>query len=214
MTTSTKQQAHRQEISRVASENREKLIAAARHVFAEHGLEIGVDEIARAAGVGIGTLYRRFPTKDALITELVRELVGDLMAEAQAALDEPEGRGLERFLYAAGQIQADARGCLGRMWSDDGTARLRQDYRETVKVLLHDAQREGRIRPDASLTDVDVLFWSLRGIIEVTGADSTRAWRRQIEISIAGLRSAASPLHEPAVSEAQVQATRVARRSS
>ncbi|WP_329073228.1 TetR/AcrR family transcriptional regulator [Streptomyces sp. NBC_01429] len=69
-----------------------------------------------------GTLYRRFPTKDALITELVRELVGELMTEAQAALDVPDGRGPERFLFAAGQIQADARGCLGRIWSDDATA--------------------------------------------------------------------------------------------
>ncbi|WUX71526.1 hypothetical protein OG627_34370 [Streptomyces sp. NBC_01429] len=53
-----------------------------------------------------------------------------------------------------------------------------------------------------------MLFWSVRGIIEVTGADSTPAWRRQVEISIAGLRPASEPLREPAVTESQVQVTR------
>lgn len=208
MTASTKQQAHRDGITRIAIENRQKILSAARQVFAEYGLEIGVDEIARVAGVGVGTLYRRFPTKDALITELVRELVGDLMAEAQAALTVPGGDGLEKFLFAAGRIQADARGCLGRMWSDDATAQLRQDYRQTVGILLDTAQKAGRVRTEAALTDVDVLFWSVRGIIEVTGADSAPAWRRLIEVAIAGLRPASEQLREAPVSEDRVQQTR------
>jgi AcrR family transcriptional regulator len=206
--TSTKQQAHRDEISRVAVENRMKIIAAARQVFAEHGLEIGVDEIARVAGVGIGTLYRRFPTKDALVTELVRDLVAELMAEAQAALLVAGGDGLERFLFAAGHIQADARGTLGRMWNDDATSQLRDNYRATVAELLEHAQRAGTIREDATLTDVDVLLWSVRGIIDVTGANSTAAWRRLLEIAITGLRPSTTDLREPAVTEAGVQATR------
>jgi AcrR family transcriptional regulator len=73
-------------LRRDAAENRQRVLDAAAAVFSERGLDVGVDEIARAAGVGTGTLYRRFPTKDALISELVRQLLADLVALADSAL--------------------------------------------------------------------------------------------------------------------------------
>lgn len=182
-----------------ASENRRRLIEAARIVFAERGLDAGVEEVAHVAGVGIGTLYRRFPTKDALIAELVRELLQEVVALAHAAESDTQGDGLEQFLYAVGEAQAYNRGCLARLWSDMTTIALRQECRASITRLLEEAQRRGRMRQDATLTDVDLLFWSLRGILEATGGTSSQAWRRQIAITVAGLRPSSETLTEPPI---------------
>src|ERR1700755_2325810 len=104
-------------LRRDAEQNRRRLLDAAAEVFAEHGLEAGVDEIARVAGVGMGTLYRRFPTKDALIEELVRELLVEMLQAARDAHREPDGGGLVTFLYAIGTQQASGLGFLPRVWS-------------------------------------------------------------------------------------------------
>lgn len=188
-------------LRRDAAENRQRLIDAARTVFADHGLEAGVEEIAHVAGVGIGTLYRRFPTKDALIGELVRELLNDFISLVNDARTVEGGRGLERFLYAAGETQAVNRGCLARIWSDDTTEILRDECRQGMADLLADAQEHGRVRPDARLSDIDLLFWSVRGVIEVLGADSSAAIRRHIGIVIAGLRPSTEPLADEPVAD-------------
>ena len=89
-----------------AARHREQLFAAAVRVFDEQGLDASVTEIARVAGVGIGTLYRRFPTKQALIDTLVHEVLGAIIQMARDAARSPEGTGLERFLEATGAFQA------------------------------------------------------------------------------------------------------------
>ena len=73
-------------LRRDAQRNRERIIAATREAFGERGLDVGVDEIARRAGVGMGTLYRHFPTKDALIDAVVEARFDELVASAEAAL--------------------------------------------------------------------------------------------------------------------------------
>src|ERR1700754_4180836 len=73
-----------------ARRNRERILSAARETFSEHGTEAQMDEIARRAGVGVGTLYRHFPTKDALIGELVRIKLSDFAVRARAKFEEDE----------------------------------------------------------------------------------------------------------------------------
>ena len=180
-------------LRRDAVENRRRLLDAADAVFAEHGLDAGVDEVARVAGVGVGTLYRRFPTKDALVAELVRELLDDLLALAQDALAVPGGNGLEQFLYAMGSAQAAHRGCLARLWHDEETAARKAENRALVQQLLADAQKAGRIRADATREDIDLLFWSLRGVL-AAHPDGSGAWRRQVAIMVAGLRPSSESL--------------------
>jgi len=182
-----------------AVENRRRVIDAARIIFAEHGLDARVEEVAQVARVGIGTLYRHFPTKDALVGELVRELLETVVGLAHDAENVPGGEGLERFLFATAEAQAANRGCLARLWNDSESVSLRQDCFEAAQRLLLDAQRHDRIRADATLTDIDLLFWALRGILEATGTDSAPAWRRQIAITVAGLRPSPEPLAEAAV---------------
>jgi AcrR family transcriptional regulator len=101
-------------LRRDAAENRQRLLDAAAQVFAEHGLDAGVEEIARVAGVGMGTLYRRFPSKDALIAALVRDVLDTLLTLADEACLRTDGSGLEYFLESASAYQAAHRGCLPR----------------------------------------------------------------------------------------------------
>jgi AcrR family transcriptional regulator len=186
-------------LRRDASENRRRLLEAARRVFALHGIDAGVEEVAHEAGLGVGTLYRRFPTKDALIAELVRELLEETVARARVATEVPDGRGLEQFLYAVGAAQEENRGCLSRLWSDDTTVALRSEVRVLLDGLFADAQRHAVVRADATLSDVDLLFQSMRGIFAASADRPTSAWRRQVAISLAGLRPSAEPLSEPPV---------------
>lgn len=175
-------------LRRDAAENRQRLPDAAALVFSERGLDASVDEIARVAGVGMGTLYPRFPTKDALISELVRQLLSDLVALADSALSASDGMGLERLLYGTGEVQASSKGYLSRLWNDDETMILKQEFRRDLVELLHLAKRHGRIREDATLTDMDLVFWAMRCAVETTRGVTDSAWRRILAIMLAGLR--------------------------
>src|SRR3954470_1961215 len=92
--------------------NRERLLHAARQVFAVRGLDAGVDEIARAAGVGMGTLYRRFPTKQALVDELVADTRRQLLEIGRRAARGGRDDGLEALVFDAGRLQAREPGCV------------------------------------------------------------------------------------------------------
>ena len=173
---------------RDAVENRRRLIDAATTVFADRGLDAGVEEVARTAGVGVATLYRRFPTKEALIAELVRTLVEELLAQARQAVDVPGGRGLETHLVATGELLAAQRGCLARIWDGTGAAAARDAYWDVLDRLLADARAAGRVRPDATREDLRLVFWSLRGVLSPVGGDPL-PWRRHLGILLAGLRS-------------------------
>jgi AcrR family transcriptional regulator len=182
-----------------ALENRKRLLEAARTVFAEQGLDAGVEEVAMAAGVGVGTLYRRFPTKDALIYELVKELLNEVLALADAAEAAEDGRGLEQFLFAAGAAHAANRGCLPQLWTAPGIDPLRLAVRQAMMRLLVGAQSRGHVREDASPTDIELIFWSWRGLFEYMGDHAEPAWRRQTAVMLAGLRPSTRPLEEPEV---------------
>lgn len=181
-------------LRRDAAENRQRLLDAAATVFTERGLDVGVDEIARAAGVGVGTLYRRFPTKDALVSELVRQVLDDFVTLAEEALAAPGGDGLEQVLYGTGAILASNRGCLSRMWHDDKTAAQRDEYRRILFELVARAKHHDRIRADATEADFDLVFWAVRGVISTTRGVTDTGWRRIMAIMITGLRPGAEHL--------------------
>jgi AcrR family transcriptional regulator len=191
-------------LRRDAAENRQRLLDAAATVFSERGLDAGVDEIARVAGVGMGTLYRRFPTKDALISELVRQLLTDVVTMAREARQVTDGSGLEQMLFNTGAIQASHRGCVSRMWNDEHTSALKDEFREILVELLAKAQTSGRIRLDVTVTDLDLIFWAVRGVVETTRGVSDTAWRRHLAMVIAGLRPGAEALSESPVDEREV----------
>src|SRR3954453_23007867 len=94
-----------------AERNRERILAAARAVFAEEGLDAGLHEIAKRAGVGVGTVYRRFPEKEQLIEALFEDRIEDVIAIASEALAHADGwSGLEPFLHRTCELQVADRG--------------------------------------------------------------------------------------------------------
>jgi AcrR family transcriptional regulator len=189
-------------LRRDAAENRTRLLEAAGRVFAEQGLEAGVAEIASAAGVGMGTLYRRFPTKEALINALVEDVLDAIIEMATRALEHPGGTGLEHFLIESSSYQAEHRGCLPRLWSTEHV--LIHRARERIAALLDDAKSHRRVREDLATTDVTVILWSIRGILESTGELAPDAWRRHLELVIAGMRPGGAPLTHAPVSQAAI----------
>lgn len=195
----------RKSLRRDAAEHREQVLDAAARVFAVQGLAASVEEIARVAGVGMGTLYRRFPTKEALIEELVREQLSEIMAAATAAQQLPGGAGLEAFLWRTGELFAGRCGCLSRLWTEANTANLVDEIRGLMGELLADSQRHGLIRADASVSDISLVLWSLMGVIETAQMAAPRAWRRALELLLSALGSSKSILVEQAVTPREMR---------
>lgn len=192
----------RRPLRRDAARNRARLLAAAGQVFDSRGLDASVAEIAAVAGVGMGTLYRHFPTKEALVDALVRDVLEAIIEMAAQALEQPGGTGLEHFLRASAAYQTEHRGCLPRLWSTDHE--LIRSARSHIARLLTEAKHGGRVREEVTSTDITVIMWSIRGIVEATHELATDAWPRHLEILLAGLRPSAAPLGHPALGQRQV----------
>ncbi|MDH6115296.1 AcrR family transcriptional regulator [Kitasatospora sp. MAP12-15] len=189
-------------LRRDAAQNRERLLRAAWEVFAELGPEAGVEEIARRAGVGMGTLYRRFPTKDALITALNDELLDQVLDSTRRTLaEQPYSEGLEAALWHMGAAMASHCGCLSRLWQalPPPTDTRRTELWALMGTLLANAQQAGTIRADLTLTDVYLCVLTLRSLIEDTVTQAPDVWRRYLAVHLAGFRPADQPLaHRPA----------------
>lgn len=183
-------------LRRDAEENRKRLLRAAWEVFAELGPEAGVEEIARRAGVGMGTLYRRFPTKEALVLALNDALMEELLDHTRRTLaEDADGSGLEQCLWFTGQVMSAHHGSLTRLWQGNlpSADPRRQEHWALVRKLLERAQEAGRVRADLTLTDVYLAVLALRGLVEDTATIAPEAWKRFLEVQLAGFRPAITP---------------------
>lgn len=172
---------------RDAVRNHQLVIAAAREVLREHGTDASMELIASRAGVGIGTLYRRFPNKEALVDEIARQMLVELVGEARQALSYPEGTGFEAFVRVLGDWIREHRAYAGKLVGRS-KASCAEQLRDLLGALVAQAQQHGRISPDVSLGDVLALAWGLRGVIETTNTVAPDAWQRFADIYLAGLR--------------------------
>jgi len=185
-----------------AAKNRQRLLTAAGQVFEEKGLEASVADVARVAGVGMGTLYRRFPSKEALVEALVTGVLDATITMAKEAAEWPDGSGLVHFLENSSAYQAEHLGCLPKLWNTDHE--LVRTARKLIAGLLSDAQAHGQMRSDLTSTDVNMVMWSIRGVIETTRNVAPDAWRRHLDLLIAGMRPTASVLAHRPLSQIQV----------
>jgi AcrR family transcriptional regulator len=185
-----------------AVKNRERVLVAAGLVFGEKGLGASVTDVARAAGVGMGTLYRCFASKGALIETLVSEVLEVTIGMAREAAVRPDGTGLEHFLEAASSYQAEHLGCLPKLWNTDH--HLVQTARDLIAGLVSDAQAHGRVRSDLTSTDISLVMWSMRGVLETTRTNAPEAWRRHLDLLVAGMRPADGALAHRPLSQKQV----------
>jgi AcrR family transcriptional regulator len=204
-------------LRRDAERNRQRILDAARVVFAERGLSGSHDDIAREAGVGVGTVYRRFPEKEQLIDALFEDRIGEMTSAARAALDEPDPwRGLTDFLATAQELQSQDRGLkeivLGGARGAERALAARSRIAPLVAQLLDRAKDAGAVRPDVELSDLPLIQLAV-GTISEAGRDvAPEAWRRLMTVVFDGLRAdrARTEMPVPAVEQEQVDAVMAA----
>jgi AcrR family transcriptional regulator len=194
-----------------AVRNRELIVEAARSLFASVGAEASVREIARAAGVGIATVYRNFPSREDLVDAVLEDAFDELLAVANAALEEPDPwHGFTSFIENALVLHSGNRGLKDIVETQaHGRKRattLRRRIRGLVAQLVERAQQEGRLRSDFRAQDVTLLFWACDRAIELGGTVAPEIWRRQLGFLLDGLRcTAATPLAQPPLTDAQLR---------
>jgi AcrR family transcriptional regulator len=168
------------------------VLTAAREVFAEYGLDAQMDDVARAAGVGVGTVYRHFPTKEAMVEEIARAGYEQLCAFAREALEEADawkafsdfmwrGAWLHRNNQAQCEIHATRPDVMVRVAGD------KHELLEMVAELIARGQRDGVLRADLTKDDMPVLWCSIGAAQQHAAGDS--GWERYLELMLDGLRA-------------------------
>jgi AcrR family transcriptional regulator len=179
-----------------ARRNRQAVIEAAKKLFADQGLDAQMPDIAKTANVGVGTVYRHFPTKDDLVAALVAERFERLSQKARDGLEVPDAwEGLCDFIRFSAEIQADDRGLCEVMGSRpelmDAAARA-AGLPELCKRLVKRAQRSGELRRDLVWEDIPMIACGLGRITQATVGPATGRWPRLVEIVLDGLRAPGS----------------------
>jgi AcrR family transcriptional regulator len=189
---------------RDAVRNHHRILEAARDVLGEYGADASMEEIAARAGVGVGTLYRRFVSKDALIDELLRLSLEEGLAAARQALACPGGEGLERLLRGLGALFAGHARYAHLFLDRSADSAPVLEIRTAVELLTARALAAGTLNPGATLGDVMSLIWAMRGLTEATGGAAPGSWERFLDIHLAGLRAAGSVSASPVLTPAQL----------
>jgi len=163
-----------------AERNRGLVLEAARAVFAEHGLEAGVAEVAERAGVGVATIFRRFPTKDDLLAAILEDRVRELTELARRAAD------FREFMVEAAAVHIADRGFCdsvdGEVFARPELQQGRDEVRLLVGKLLRRAQRTGEVRRDVTVDDLPVI------LLGVARSAPHEGWRRYLDFALDGLR--------------------------
>jgi len=174
-----------------ARRNRERLLDVARTAFAAEGLSVPLDEIARRAGVGPGTLYRHFPTKESLIEAVVQDRLQHLVGEGAGLRDSPDPGSaffafLERLAAEAGP-KRDLFDALASAGVEVGPAVMAaaNDLREQITFLLDRAQAAGAVRPDIGRADLTAL---LSGLLFAMRPGAGADQKRVLSVFLNGLR--------------------------
>lgn len=200
-------------LRRDAERNRQRILAAAREVFTERGLDASLDEIARRAGVGVGTVYRRFTDKEELVDALFSERVEEIAAIAERALDDPDPwRAMVSFLHDWADVMAGDIGLRQMLMfaSYGGGARFcvaRERFAPLAHALVSRAQAAGVLRADFVATDVPFIGLMLSTAAEYAQDVRPEIWQRYLTMIIDGIRARedSTPLPVNAVLPGEMQ---------
>jgi AcrR family transcriptional regulator len=174
-----------------AERNRAALLAAARQVFGEQGLDASLDEIARRAGVGNATLYRRFPSRRELIAEVFAGRMSEYVGLAEQALLDPDPwSGFVGYLTQVCEMQATDRGLSELLVTtafdgDDRLTALRATAQRAAEAMIRRVQRSGKLRADFTRSDISLLLTANAAVVR--RSSDAQAWRRQLTLFIEGL---------------------------
>ena len=180
-----------------AVRNRASILRAASHAFAVQGSGVDVREIARCAGVGMGTLYRHFPTKDVLLETVLHEHFTEWTRTAlDTATTEDPAEALGAFLYDALERQANHRALVEQFaetWDTaDGIATCRRELHPVIDDLVARCHQAGALRPGVTGEDISLLLVGLGRIAQLASVqERPTLWRRALQIALDGLQ----PIH-------------------
>lgn len=166
-----------------AERNRERIVTAAADLFAQRGLSVPLEEVARAAGVGVATLYRRFPTRTDLAIEVFERNMAAYTAAVDKALASPSADdGFRGLIYDLCALQAADPGRRALLTTAfPASSRIEQRAAEAVEKMgeiVERAHREGSLRPEIGVSDVVVMLLANAGVLEATHAHAPDTWRR------------------------------------
>ena len=213
MTQDTLRAATTRPLRRDAERNRQRILAAAEDVFRERGLEATLDDIAHHAGVGVGTVYRRFPNKEHLIEAMFAAHLDEIGEIARKALEHPDAwTGLVTFFQAAAEQMAANRGLHDILFSasfgKEQVAQARDRLIQPCTELIERAQRAGQLRADFRPTDLPILLKMVSAAADYAHRVEPELWRRYLVLLLDGCRAnagAPSPLPVPALDEETMQ---------
>jgi len=203
---------------RDALRNRARVLAAAEAVFAELGLKAPVEEVARRAGVGVGTVCRHFPTKQALVEAVLEAMYESLLGDAQRALTHPDaGAAFSTFFVQLAAFQARHRALAEQMATTIDLPMSAQPTRQQLRVaiaqLVANAQAAGTIRADIGPADIAMLFSGVAHSAALAGDLEPMLRQRYLTIILDGLRPL-DPTHLPGKPLGFAQLDRLKKRRS
>jgi AcrR family transcriptional regulator len=191
------------QLRRDAAQNRERIIEAAREVFSEQGLQAPIEEVARRAGVGIATLYRRFPTRPELITcAFAAKMQEYAEATEQALAYKDPWEGFSWYVERLCEMQAADHGFTDVLTMTFPSAPEFEDVRDRTflryRELTKRAKKAGRLRRDFSTEDLPLILMANAGVVAASSAAAPEAWRRVVHLILQGLEAPArGPLPKP-----------------
>jgi AcrR family transcriptional regulator len=186
-----------------AERNRQRIIATARRAFAEHGLDVPMEDIARRAGVGVGTLYRRYPTRADLIAAAFEPKMTAYAEAARDALAEPDPwHGFCGYVERICAMQAGDRGFTTVLTMTFPTAKQFEADRDRafadLTTLVDRAKAAGRLRADFVTEDMPMFLMANAGVLTATADAAPDTWRRLVGYLLqACAAEAAHPLPDP-----------------
>jgi AcrR family transcriptional regulator len=193
-----------------AARNRARLLAAAKEVFAARGLDATMDEVARRAGVGVGTAYRRFANKEEVIDAYFESKLNQVAELAEQALQDPdEWHGLVTYVERASELQMEDRGLMqifrnptrGQQRVAEASARIAP----LILAIVERAREHGKLRSDFEGTDLPMIQLSLTTLMDATRTFEPSLYRRYLAIFLDGMRSDRGPLSELPVKALSVE---------
>ena len=181
-----------------ARRNRERIMAAARACFAADGIDAQMDDVARRAKVGVGTVYRHFPDKAALLAALAAERFGQLAALAAEALQEEDPwESFRGFLWRSAELASeDLAHCQVMAAAPDEEGPELNELRAHTRDLVERGKLAGALRADLEPEDVPLIMCALGRVMEATRHADPDGWRRYLALMLDGMRpgAAGSPL--------------------
>ncbi|OBG80474.1 transcriptional regulator [Mycobacterium sp. NS-7484] len=183
----------RRALRKDAERNRQRVLEAARELFAEKGLEATLNDVAHHAGVGVGTVYRRFATKEELLDAVFEDGIDQVVGLAEAALQQEDSwEGFVWFVEHLCELTATDRGLremvYSRAYGGYGVECSRKRLSPPVTRLVERARDDGHLRPDVQSTDVPILSLLAGTVSEWAGHVQPELWRRYVTILLDGMR--------------------------